>query len=163
MNPACVGHRSTTLHSTSPLPPHANPPLISFSSLPASAFASFANIASVDDRAFPARVLSVATRINSLRLLPVVEQLYCGYCVNAIARRTPSRFISSRQVSVSGSAYRNMTYGLCGADSGLSSSRRAHMAAPCVRVHRKIGEPPPISVYCFSILGVRRLAMTGAR
>lgn len=37
------------------------------------------------------------------------------------------------------------------------------MAAPCVRVHRKIGEPPPISVYCFSILGVRRLAMTGAR
>jgi hypothetical protein len=29
------------------------------------------------------------TRI-SLRLLPVVEQLYCGYCENATTRRTPS-------------------------------------------------------------------------
>jgi hypothetical protein len=109
------------------------------------------------------RVLRVATRINSFKLLPVVEQLYCGYCVNAIARVTPSLRISSKHVSVNGSAYRNMTYGLCGAEPGFNSSSSAHMAAPCVRVQRRIGDPPPISVYCFSIFGVRRRAMTGAR
>lgn len=45
----------------------------------------------------------------SLRLLPVVEQLYWGYCVNATARSTPSLRISSMQFSVNGLAYRNAT------------------------------------------------------
>lgn len=44
---------------------------------------------------------------NSIKLLPVVEQLYCGYCVKAIARLMPSRFISSSVALVNGLAYLN--------------------------------------------------------
>lgn len=37
------------------------------------------------------------------------------------------------------------------------------MPSPCVRVHLRMGDPPPIAAYCSSILGVRRRAMSGAR
>lgn len=39
--------------------------------------------------------------------LPVVEQLYCGYCVKAIALSSPSLSISSIASSVKGWTYRN--------------------------------------------------------
>jgi hypothetical protein len=39
--------------------------------------------------------------------LPVVEQLYCGYCVKAMALSKPSLSISSIASSVKGWTYRN--------------------------------------------------------
>ena len=102
-------------------------------------------------------------RYSSFKLLPVVLQLYCGYCVNATARLTPSRLSSFAVSSVSGCAYRKATYALWGAVSGCSSSRSAAMRSPCIRVYFRIGEPPPMSLYCCSIWGVRRRAIHGAK
>jgi len=75
MKPGCVPHRSMTLH---------------WNSLP-------------DSAALPLPNSTLCFHI-SLKLLPVVEHEYCGYWVKAMARSTPSRFISSRHVSVSGLA-----------------------------------------------------------
>lgn len=36
------------------------------------------------------------------------------------------------------------------------------MPSPCTAVHFLMGEPPPILLYCSWILGVRRLAISGA-
>jgi hypothetical protein len=36
------------------------------------------------------------------------------------------------------------------------------MPFPCSRDHLRMGEPPPIWAYCFSIEGVLLLAMRGA-
>ena len=88
------------------------------------------------------------------------------------ARSTPSLFISESAASVSGDAYlrtehlyqnlRNDTlrqiffvrylnaiYALCGAVLGLKLSRAATNILPCASVNFLIGEPPPISAYCF--------------
>ena len=46
--------------------------------------------------------------------------------------------------------------------SGLILSSSSTMPCPCFSVHFFIGDPPPIFWYCFSIRGVRRLAIHGA-
>lgn len=46
---------------------------------------------------------------NWLMLLPVVLQLYCGYCEKTTTRSIPSRRIWSTASSVNGSAYRKPT------------------------------------------------------
>lgn len=41
-------------------------------------------------------------------------------------------------------------------------SKSFTIPSPCIAVHFLMGEPPPILLYCSWILGVRRLAMSGA-
>lgn len=57
----------------------------------------------------PAPSPALWRRKSSLRLLPVVLQLYCGYCVNATARVTPSARMRASVAGVSGFAYRKAT------------------------------------------------------
>lgn len=66
------------------------------------------NVGSVGQRSMTLQVNSrcrpvrLAARHSSLRLLPVVAQLNCGYCVNATARFTPSAFMAASACSLVG-------------------------------------------------------------
>jgi hypothetical protein len=60
-----------------------------------------------------------------------------------------------------GFAYRNATYGLCGAVAGEVWSNILHISAAWCSDHFRMGDPPPIAAYCFWIFGVRRLAING--
>ncbi len=134
-SPGCVGHRSMTLHFTPP---------------PSGSFPS-------------SRIRHFQSSFNEL---PVVEQLYCGYCVNATARPcfpNPSSNSLTYISSVKGSAYRNATYGLCGALSGHLSSRSLHISSLWYSDHLRIGEPPPMAAYWSWIFGVRRREIKGPR
>lgn len=51
--------------------------------------------------------------------------------------------------SVNGSAYLKATYGLWGAVSGEISSSILHISSHWYSDHLRIGDPPPISEYCF--------------
>lgn len=103
---------------------------------------------------------------SSLIELPVVPHEYCGYCEKAITLpRLPNP--SSRSLeytsSVKGLAYRNATYGRCGAEEGDVVSRILQVSRACNSDHLRIGEPPPISAYCFWIFDVLKLVITLAK
>ena len=99
---------------------------------------------------------------SSFKLEPEVVQDHCGNCEKATTLFTPSASMSSSASSVSGCAYRNAVYALCGAESGFVTSSILHISFPCSSVHFRMGDPP-INSYCACTSGVRRLAMNSPR
>lgn len=97
----------------------------------------------------------------AFKLLPVVQQLYCGCCMKAIA-------LSRSSLSISSFAYfgkewkcQNPIKYLWGAVWGDKSSSSFTIPFPCLEIHILMGNPPPILWYCPWILEVLRLEKNG--